>query len=120
MQLALITLEKRIITRPTSGSWAITKYPPIITRRPTIVGKYPPIAQVVKYAASTNEFHCAASLRGLSSLCRFVLQPCVDGWITSCDPRSLWSRSIVLFSGHVPCQTTLWFPEMQRCLHLLL
>src|SRR5712692_8743057 len=94
------------------------KCPPINIEHPTIRGKYPPIAQVEMYAASVNECHCPASLRGLSSLRGFVLQPCVDGRMTSCDPQSLWSRSIVLFSGHVRCQTTLWFPQTQRCLHL--
>src|SRR5712692_10462458 len=120
MELALIIPKKRRLARPTSSSWAITEHPPIITGHPTIRAIYPPIAQVEMYAASVNECHCPASLRGLSSLRGFVLQPCVDGRMISCDHQSLWSRSIVLFSGHVPWQATLWFPEMQRCLHLLL
>lgn len=77
------------------------EHPPIITRHPTIRGKYPPIAQVEIHDASINECHCPASLRGLSSLRGFALQPCVDGRIISCKYPSLWSRSIVLFSGHV-------------------
>src|ERR1017187_6598307 len=101
MEVVLAIAKNRSLARPTRGSWAVLQHGLIITSLCTIPGKYPPIAQVEIHDASINECHCPASLRGLSSLRGFALQPCVDGRIISCKYPSLWSRSIVLFSGHV-------------------